>query len=60
MVIAKLKVDDRGRLQFPQSFLQGNNITTETVVEVHIMQGLATSDSVKLVFKGITQEESNE
>ena len=60
MVIAKLKVDERGRLQFPQSFLKGNGITIETEIEVHIMQGLAMNDSVKLVFKGIKEDKDNE
>jgi len=60
MVIARLKIDDRGRIQFPQSFLKGNGITIETEIEVHIMQGLATNDSVKLVFKGINKEVDNE
>ena len=57
MVIAKLKVDDRGRLQFPQSFLKGNRITPETEIEVHTMQGKPYFDSVRLIFKGINEEE---
>jgi hypothetical protein len=59
MVIAKLKVDDRGRLQFPQSFLKGNGITPETEIEVHTMQGKPYFDSVRLIFKGINEEELN-
>ena len=48
MVIAKVKVDDRGRIQLPQSFLKGNGITTNTEIEVHTMQGKPYYDSVRL------------
>ena len=57
MVIAKVKVDDRGRIQLPQSFLKGNGISTDTEIEVHTMQGKPYYDSVRLIFKGINRQE---
>ena len=57
MVIARLKVDERGRLQLPQTFLKGNGITTETEIEVHSMQGKPYFNSVRLIFTNIEKRE---
>ena len=49
MYIGKAKIDHRGRLTVPRSFIEANQIKTNTNV---YFQPMATSDnSVKLIFE---------
>ena len=48
MMICKLKIDSKGRVQLPKSFLDANEIPANSMVEV---QNISTSNNaVRLVF----------
>ena len=48
MYIAKCKLDDRGRLTLPKSFMEANDIDNCTAVYISTMYN--TENSVKMVF----------
>ena len=48
IMICKLKIDDRGRLTFPDSFLKANKIKKNSFVSVHPVGG--RTDAVRLEF----------
>lgn len=50
MYLAKCKIDDRGRLTLPKSFIKANNLDSYTRVYVQTMYN--TENCVKLVFRG--------
>ena len=57
IAICKLKIDDRGRLTCPNSFLKANNIKKNSFVAVHPVSGRA--DAVRLEFEWEEQNEDN-
>jgi len=50
MYLAKCKIDDRGRLTLPNSFIKANNLDSYTRVYIQTMYN--TENCVKLVFRG--------
>ena len=48
IMICKLKIDERGRLTFPDSFLKANKIKKNSFVTVHPVGG--RTDAVRLEF----------
>tara|TARA_Y100000310_G_scaffold335156_1_gene416503 strand:- start:741 stop:920 length:180 start_codon:yes stop_codon:yes gene_type:complete len=48
ITICKLKIDNRGRLTFPNSFLKANEIKRNSFVTVHPVSG--RTDAVRLEF----------
>ena len=48
IAICKLKMDDRGRVIFPSSFLKANNLTKATHISVYPVGG--RDDAVRLEF----------
>ena len=57
IAICKLKIDGRGRLTFPNSFLKANNIKRNSFVSVIPVSGRA--DAVRLEFEWEEQNEDN-
>ena len=49
IMICKLKIDNRGRLTFPDSFLKANEIKKNSFVSVHPVSG--RTDAVRLEFE---------
>ena len=49
ITICKLKLDGRGRLAFPSSFLKANGIKKDSCVTVHPVGG--RGDAVRLEFE---------
>tara|TARA_R100000655_G_C2875088_1_gene174134 strand:+ start:175 stop:336 length:162 start_codon:yes stop_codon:yes gene_type:complete len=49
MIICKAKLDERGRLSLPMSFLKANNIKNNTHVKVVPVTG--RNDAIKLEFQ---------
>ena len=49
VAITKLKLDDRGRIAFPENFLKANGITKGTYVEIHPVYN--RGDSVRVQFE---------
>jgi bifunctional DNA-binding transcriptional regulator/antitoxin component of YhaV-PrlF toxin-antitoxin module len=48
IMICKIKIDKRGRLTFPYSFLKANRIKKNSFVTVHPVSG--RTDAVRLEF----------
>ena len=48
IMTCKLKIDNRGRLTFPDSFLKANEIKKNSFVTVHPVSG--RTDAVRLEF----------
>ena len=57
IMICKLKIDERGRLTFPHSFLKANNIKKNSFVAVHPVSG--RTDAVRLEFDWEDKDEDN-
>ena len=57
IAICKLKIDDRGRLTFPSSFLKANEIKKNSFVSVIPVSGRA--DAVRLEFDWEETDENN-
>ena len=57
MAITKIKMDDRGRITFPDHFLKANNIKLGTFVEVHPVYN--RDDSVRVQFEWEEEHENN-
>ena len=57
IAICKLKIDGRGRLTFPSSFLKANNIKRNSFVSVIPVSGRA--GAVRLEFEWEKQNEDN-
>lgn len=56
-MICKLKIDSKGRVQLPKSFLDANEIPANSMVEV---QNISTSNNaVRLVFDKQAKEVKN-
>ena len=49
MIICKAKIDSKGRMQFPKSFLSSNKIKTNSEVKILPINGQKTA--VRLVFE---------
>ena len=58
MWIAKCKIDDRGRITLPKSFMEANQLDKYTEIFIQTMYN--TENCVKLVFVDITEGEDNE
>ena len=56
ITICKVKIDNRGRLTFPNSFLKANNIKKNSFVSVIPVSGRA--DAVRLEFDWEVTDES--
>ena len=56
-MICKLKIDDRGRLTFPDSFLKANKIKKNSFVSVIPVSG--RTDAVRLEFEWEDDNEDN-
>ena len=56
ITICKLKLDGRGRLSFPASFLKANNIKQDAYVSVHPVGG--REDAVRLEFEWEEDEDN--
>ena len=56
IAICKIKIDNRGRLTFPSSFLKANNIKKNSFVSVIPVSGRA--DAVRLEFDWEVTDES--
>ena len=56
ITICKIKIDGRGRLTFPNSFLKANNIKKNSFVAVHPVGG--RTDAVRLEFDWEDTDES--
>ena len=56
-MICKLKIDDRGRLTFPDSFLKANKIKKNSFVSVIPVSG--RTDAVRLEFEWENDNEDN-
>ena len=54
MYIAKCKIDDRGRITLPKSFMEANQLDEYT--EIYIQTMYNTDNCVKLVFVDPTEE----
>ena len=57
ITICKVKIDNRGRLTFPNSFLKANNIKKNSFVSVIPVSGRA--DAVRLEFDWKETDENN-
>ena len=57
MWIAKCKIDNRGRLTLPKSFMEANKLNMYTDVYIQTMYN--TENCVKLVFKNNIKELEN-
>ena len=57
ITICKLKIDNRGRLTFPNSFLKANEIKRNSFVTVHPVSG--RTDAVRLEFDWENNNEEN-
>ena len=57
IAICKLKIDNKGRLTFPSSFLKANNIKKNSFVSVIPVSGRA--DAVRLEFDWEETDENN-
>ena len=57
IMICKLKIDDRGRLTFPDSFLKANKIKKNSFVSVIPVSG--RTDAVRLEFEWEDDNEDN-
>ncbi len=57
IAICKIKIDNRGRLTFPSSFLKANNIKKNSFVSVIPVSGRA--DAVRLEFDWEETDENN-
>jgi len=57
MWIAKCKIDNRGRLTLPKSFMEANKLNMYTDVYIQTMYN--TENCVKLVFKNNLKELEN-
>ena len=57
ITICKVKIDKRGRLTFPNSFLKANNIKKNSFVSVIPVSGRA--DAVRLEFDWEETDENN-
>ena len=57
IMICKLKIDKRGRLTFPDSFLKANEIKKNSFVTVHPVGG--RTDAVRLEFDWENNNENN-
>ena len=57
IMICKLKIDNRGRLTFPDSFLKANEIKKNSFVTVHPVSG--RTDAVRLEFEWEKKNENN-
>tara|TARA_R100000656_G_scaffold84894_1_gene61972 strand:+ start:63 stop:242 length:180 start_codon:yes stop_codon:yes gene_type:complete len=57
IAICKLKIDDRGRLTFPSSFLKANEIKKNSFVSVIPVSG--RTDAVRLEFEWEETDENN-
>ena len=57
IAICKLKIDNRGRLTFPDSFLKANEIKKNSFVTVHPVSG--RTDAVRLEFDWENTDEDN-
>ena len=55
--ICKVRLDDRGRLTFPDSFLKANKIKKNSFVSVIPVSG--RTDAVRLEFEWEEQNEDN-
>jgi len=56
IAITQMKIDDRGRITFPQHFLKANNIKPNSYVEICPVYN--HEDSVRVRFTNITDEET--
>ena len=56
IAICKLKIDKKGRLTLPSSFLKANDIKKDSFVAVHPVSG--RTDAVRLEFKWEVENES--
>ena len=57
MMICKLRIDSKGRVQLPKTFLDANDIPVNSMVEV---QNISTSNNaVRLVFDRQAREVKN-
>ena len=56
IAICKIKIDNKGRLTFPRSFLKANNIKKNSFVSVIPVSGRA--DAVRLEFDWEETDES--
>ena len=57
VTICKLRLDERGRLAFPASFLKANEIKKNSFVTVHPVSG--RGDAVRLEFDWENNNEDN-
>ena len=57
IMICKLKIDNRGRLTFPDSFLKANDIKKNSFVSVIPVSG--RQDAVRLEFEWEETDEDN-
>ena len=57
MAMMKLKMDKRGRLQFPDNFLKANGIKKNSHIEVSPVTN--RDDSVRLQFEWKEKDENN-
>ena len=57
MAMMKLKMDKRGRLQFPDNFLKANGIKKNSHIEVYPVTN--RDDSVRLQFEWKEKDENN-
>ena len=57
ITICKIKIDKRGRLTFPDSFLKANEIKKNSFVTVHPVSG--RTDAVRLEFDWGNEDENN-
>ena len=57
IAICKLKIDNRGRLTFPRSFLKANDIKKNSFVSVIPVSG--RTDAVRLEFEWEETDEDN-
>ena len=57
MAMMKLKMDKRGRLQYPDNFLKANGIKKNSHIEVYPVTN--RDDSVRLQFEWKEKDENN-
>lgn len=58
IAITKLKMDNRGRITFPDSFLKANGIKKGSYVEIYPVMN--RSDSIRLQFEWELKNENNQ
>jgi len=56
MAITKIKMDDRGRITFPDHFLKANKIKLGTFVEIHPVYNRDDSVRVQFQWEGVDEE----